>query len=121
MPNANHAQAGQQSRSDQCTMSEVLGLLRTLNVKVEDLRALFAHRRKANLTVDEFADAVGRSSYTIRRWVSEEKINAIRVQGTGPRGRLLIPREELERLIAAGHGANVPDAAVGHIPEVPNK
>ena len=93
--------------------TQVLGLLCALDAKVEDLRSLMTRRRKENLTVEEFAEAVGRSPYTIRRWISDRKITAIRLQGTGPRGRLIIARTELDHLINSGVGANIPDTAVG--------
>jgi hypothetical protein len=35
----------------------------------------------------------------------------IEIEG-GPRGRLLVPRSELRRLVDSGHGASVPEAAL---------
>jgi hypothetical protein len=95
------------------TVADVLTMLRDLDAKVEDLRSLLAQRRKENYTIEEFAQFAGRSPYTARRWVSEGKIEAIRVQGTGPRGRLLIPRRELDRLIRLGKGEKIPEAVLG--------
>jgi excisionase family DNA binding protein len=66
-------------------------------------------RIKANYTVEEVAALTGRSPYTVRRWLKEEKIAAIRVCGTGPRGRLLIPREEFQKLILSGKGTHIPN------------
>ena len=108
--------AGQQSDADQTGISEVMGVLRlvmgmisVLNLKVEELQTLFVSKRKDNFTVKEFADAVGRSDYTVRRWNTEKKIKAERIKGTGSRGKLLIPRKELERIIETGLGESVPD------------
>jgi excisionase family DNA binding protein len=54
--------------------------------------------------VEEVARLVGRSAYTVRRWIAEHRINASRIADTGPRGRLLIPREEVGKLISEGKG-----------------
>jgi len=79
---------------------------------LEELRELVASRRKDHFVVEEFAEMVGRTPYTIRRWIAEGKLQAIRLQDGGPRGRFLIPRSELERVIASGKGAQVPDSAI---------
>lgn len=63
--------------------------------------------QKSHLSVDECAELVGRSSYTVRRWITTGLIRAERVSGTGPRGRLLIPREELDRVIKQGRGESI--------------
>lgn len=87
--------------------------LPALNHKLEALRELLATRRKEHYVVEEIAELTGRSAYTIRRWITEGKLQAIRLRDGGPRGKLLVPRAELERLIAAGRGADVPDVVVG--------
>lgn len=108
-----HARIGHEADRDQAGTAQVLGMLRTLDAKVEGLRLLLSQHRKETYTVEEYARLVGRSAYTTRRWVAEGKLQAIRVQGTGPRGRLLIPRSELDRLVASGHGGDIPDSAIG--------
>jgi excisionase family DNA binding protein len=67
---------------------------------------------KDYFTVGEIAGLVGRSAYTVRRWVGEGKLAALRVEGTGPRGRLLIPRGEIEKVIGGGHvsGRTIPNS-----------
>ena len=45
----------------------------------------------------EVAEMTGRSAYTTRRWIAERKIRAVRVQGSGAKGKMLVPREELRK------------------------
>jgi excisionase family DNA binding protein len=87
--------------------------LPSLEQKLESVRELLASRRKEHLVVEEVAEMTGRSAYTVRRWISEGKLRAVRLRDGGPRGKLIIPRTELERLIAGGRGAEVPDAVTG--------
>lgn len=94
-------------------IEEMCELLCSLKVAVEDVRTQLAAKRKGLYTVPEIADLVGRSSYTIRRWISEGRIRAIRIEGTGPKGRLLIARDQLDALISQGMGADIPGTAVG--------
>ena len=99
------------------SMESMLGELFTnkvpsLEKKLMSLHDLLAARRKEHLVVDEVAELTGRSAYTIRRWITEGKLTAIRLRDGGPRGKLLIPRAELERLIAGGKGSNVPATAL---------
>jgi excisionase family DNA binding protein len=86
-----------------------------LERKVEDVLRLLAAHRKDMFTVDELAELTGRSAYTVRRWIAEGKLAAIRVTSGGPRGRLLIARAELDKLIASGKGACIPESAVNTV------
>ena len=86
--------------------------LPAVEMQLDGLRDLLANRRKDHLSVEEVAELTGRSAYTVRRWISESRLKAIRIEGTGPKGRLLIRRAEFERLIAAGLGNRIPDAVV---------
>ena len=78
--------------------------------QLRSIHELFSHARKEQYLVEEFAELVGRSAYTVRRWIGEGKINAVRLAGGGPKGRWLINRTEVDRLIAAAAGSGVPSA-----------
>jgi excisionase family DNA binding protein len=92
---------------------EIHDLLVYLKLAVDDVRAKLSARYKPVYTVEEIADLCGRSAYTVRRWIGEGRIKAIRVAGTGPKGRLLVARDQLDMLVAGGLAADVPDAVVG--------
>lgn len=93
-------------------IEEMFGLLCYLKVAVEDIRSQLAAKRKDHYTVEEIADIVGRSAYTVRRWISEGRIKAIRIDGTGPKGRLLVPRDQLDTLVGTGMGTSIPAAVI---------
>jgi excisionase family DNA binding protein len=100
----------------------VLQLVRRLcsvECKLDELRDRINGRFKSHFTPEEFAAIVGRSAYTIRRWIAEKRLRATRVKGTGPKGRLLIPRAELDRLITEGKGGQIPNALVGDEKQTP--
>jgi|GEM_PF-3815782 len=77
--------------------------------RIVGLESCFSRRSKSHLTVEEIAAITGRTAYTIRRWIKEGRLKAQRLTEGGPKGRLLIPREELDRLVAGGLGENVSD------------
>jgi excisionase family DNA binding protein len=89
-------------------LAELAGMMRHLIDSVDDLRSQIAGTRKELYTVDEVARLTGRTPYTVRRWITEGRVRATRVEGTGPRGRLLIPGAELVRLIRHGLGGDLP-------------
>jgi excisionase family DNA binding protein len=103
-----------QSHDADVASRQVLEVLGQLRAGQQAILECLAGRVKAHYTVEEVAALTGRSPYTVRRWLKEQKIAAIRVCGTGARGRLLIPRDALAKLIDAGHGGKIP-AAVGSI------
>src|SRR5947209_3581496 len=77
------------------------------------LRGLVEGSHKPLLTVEEVARLTGRAAYTVRTWIKQGRLAATRIHGSGPKGRLLIPREQLDRLLAAGRGESAPDSAAG--------
>jgi excisionase family DNA binding protein len=97
-------------------VDQLLRLIPTVLAAVKDVRALLTERQKPLLAVEEVADITCRSAYTVRRWITEGRIAAIRVEGTGPRGRLLIAREELAKLVEQGLADGIPGAAIGGTP-----
>ena len=84
---------------------EVMLQLGLLQAAVVDVRNIVLGRQKPYVSVREAAEQAGRSEYTIRRWISEQKLRATKVNGTGPNGRLLVFREDLDRLLQGGLGA----------------
>ena len=89
-----------------------LALLPTILDALAEVRQILAGRSKSHLTVEEVAAEVGRAPYTVRAWIKDGRLSAIRVSGSGPKGRLLIPREELQRLVATGRAAEALSSAV---------
>jgi excisionase family DNA binding protein len=87
---------------------DLRALLERILNELAELRSAIAGQRKELLTVDELARLTGRSAYTVRRWINEGRLRATRVEGTGPRGRLLIPSDQISSLIPQGLGAQLP-------------
>jgi len=96
--------------SDREQLREMLSHLRELSRGMHEIRERLAAGFKPHFTVSEFAGLVGRAEYTVRTWISQGKIAAFRVPDTGPKGRLLIPRAELESLVGRGEAGHVPAA-----------
>lgn len=88
-------------------LAPVLGEILT---GLRDIRAMLARTRKEFYTVEEVAELTGRTPYTVRRWIKEKRISATRVIGTGPRGRLLLGRDQLDRLIGTGLGGEITES-----------
>ena len=91
--------------------ADTSAMLEKIMATLEDISARLAGTRKDFYTVEEIAELTGRSAYTIRRWITEKRIHARRVAGTGPKGRLLIPRDQVDVLIASGLGEEIPSVA----------
>ena len=91
---------------------EIMPLMRQIFTALDDIRTQLGGLRKSHYTVEEVAQATGRAPYTVRAWIKQGRIRAIRVPGTGPKGRLLVPREEFETLVGSGLAAQAPAALV---------
>ena len=89
-------------------VDQVIALLYGVKDAVEDIRKRLQETSKSHFTVEEIAKMTGRKPYTVRMWIKENRIEAERIPGTGPRGRLLIPRSEINKLIASGKAAHIP-------------
>ena len=94
-------------------IEEIYGLVHYLKRAIDDIREKLTSARKPFYTVGEVAAIVGRSAFTVRRWLHEGRITATRLHGTGPRGRLLIARDQLDVLVSNGLASEVPDAVAG--------
>jgi excisionase family DNA binding protein len=81
--------------SDPQFNERVLGILSEVQIELRALREQVRGNAKLLLTVCEIAELTGRTAYTVRRWIKEGVIRAERIQATGPRGRLLVPRSEI--------------------------
>ena len=70
----------------------------------QELRASLAPqwKPKPSYTVAEVAQRLGRSAYTIRRWIKEGKLDAIKLNGGGPKDRYLIEHREVQELLLDG-------------------
>jgi excisionase family DNA binding protein len=86
--------------------------LAELHQKLDALMQASRGNRKPLLTVEEVAGLTGRSAYTVRRWVKQKLLTARRIDGAGPKGRLLIDRSELDRLLRQGLAGRVPPVAL---------
>lgn len=103
-------------------VDEVLEMQKALASDVSDLKRVIDSVReelrgtsKSHYSIAEVATAVSRSPYTVRNWVKQGLVKAVRVEGTGDRGRLLVPRDELEHLVRGGRGSALPAVIVGSV------
>jgi excisionase family DNA binding protein len=96
------AEVAPDTNSLSVTLSRIL-------VALDEIRGTLAQRSKEWYTVEELADVTGRSGYTVRRWIAEGRVKATRITGTGPRGRLLISRDQLAGLVEGGLGSRMPN------------
>ena len=93
---------------DHSILLQINDTLRELADRLACLERKLEPAAKEYLTVEEFAELVGRSAYTVREWLKSGKIRGERVVGTGPRGRWIIPRNQLRLIVENGGGASVP-------------
>lgn len=80
-------------------MEEMSRDIKKMSLELSAIKEDLIGKSKPYLTVKEFAREVGRAAYTVRTWIKNGLIEADRIFGTGPKGRYLIRREELDKLI----------------------
>lgn len=95
--------------------------LQAIAATLQSIDEKLAGHTKPTLTVAEASELVIRTEGTIRRWIKCGKLKADRVQGTGPRGRLLIRREALVALLEHGVGEDIPAVAISATPTTTDK
>jgi excisionase family DNA binding protein len=88
--------------ADHQETADVFERLAAVESKIDEVLVTLRQKSKPFLTSKEVAEVVGRSEDTVRRWIREKRLPAERIAGTGPRGRLLVSREALTKLISAG-------------------
>jgi excisionase family DNA binding protein len=85
----------------------VPGELPALLADVRDLLARFRDAvggaAQPLYSINDVARYTGRTTEAVRRWVSDGHLKACRVAGTGGRGKLMIHRDELLRLLTPSH------------------
>jgi hypothetical protein len=101
-------QAGTENPAPHEQLDALQDQVAALAESVRAIHDLLAGHQKSHYTVEEVAALTGRAPYTVRTWVRDGIVEAIRVHGTGPRGRLLGPREQLCRLVEGGSAAGSP-------------
>jgi excisionase family DNA binding protein len=94
-------------------LAAIVVRLAGIEESLSDVKSQLTGAKKAYFTVEEVATHTGRAPYTVREWVKAGRIRAERVVGSGPKGRLLIPRTELAKLVASGRGKNIVAAMCG--------
>lgn len=112
MVDANSGLLGSLDRLDeQATENDDLAIIATALRKMcstlKEMKDQMEAKVKNYYTVDEIAAMTGRAPYTVRTWIRAGKLSAERIEGTGPKGRLLVPRAELEKLIRSGVGEGI--------------
>ena len=103
---------GESIAVDATILSQIAEGVRRLDERLSELDRKLSPATKQYLAVEEFAQLVGRSPYTVRAWLKSGKIRGERVTGSGPRGRWLIPRDQLKVIVNSGEGASIPSACV---------
>jgi excisionase family DNA binding protein len=89
-------------------VEELISYMREVKELLVRIDARTDRQIKEYYTVEEVGELTGRAPFTVRRWIKEGRIEATRVEGTGPKGRLLIHRSQLGKLILSGRGSEVP-------------
>lgn len=94
-------------------LTQILEGIQNLSVAIREVRQLLEGTRKDFYTAEEVAEITGRSAYTVRRWLKENRLTGRKVEGSGTKGKWLVARDDLNRLVAAGRGDRIPAPTLG--------
>jgi hypothetical protein len=86
------------------SLRTILRIIHEHDVLLREISETISGTWKQFFTVEEFAQLVGRAPCTVRRWITAGIVKATRVEGAGPRGRLLVHRGELDKVVGSGFG-----------------
>lgn len=87
-------------------LDDIYNMLSAINDKVNKQEAAISKLAKIGnntntklLSIREAAETLKRSTATIRRWIREDKIKAIKLNNGGDKDQYLIQSNEIEKLI----------------------
>lgn len=86
--------------------------LSEISKRLAHISSDLAGQIKPLLTVSEVADLTDRCEDTVRRWIRNGCLPAHKALGTGPRGRWLVKREDLDRVLEGGLGGDISPVVV---------
>ena len=92
-------QADEVQTAEAAMLRELMGMVQSLKDQVESLAAQrYRSAQKDAYTVEEAAEELKRSAWTVRQWCNRGQAQARKIRGRGRTGEWRIPRAELLRL-----------------------
>jgi hypothetical protein len=85
---------------------------RAVKEQPDIIRQRIRDHAKDYYSPEEFGRLANRGIGTVRGWISRRQIEAVRVAGKGPHGKLMIPGRELEKLFLGGLHVYVPPEVI---------